>query len=378
MNNEIYQFDNEWNRSNFAVSNYYELGLFRYMKFGNFTDLNRNGVFHLSQKLIWFSSLLIGVLASIPNILQWSHNFVKLNVDVSIAFLFSLVLWYYNLYLLPKYSKLNDNGKSFRKRLLLSFFFGVGIMMSLVIAHHFLFPQFKFSSMMMMYQFRGIFINLTIFMFLNFLYQNFNTQQVLFKYHRIKADNLNAQFELLKQQVNPHFLFNSLNTLQAMIDDNDSETSEFVQNLSLFYRYSLVSKKNNLIQIQEEITILESFVFLVKSRFEEGVNISISIDCQTKLTYIPPFTLQLLVENCIKHNVVSFEKPLLIQIYEEKGFIIVKNNRQLKNNKSKSIGIGLANISGRYYFSVSKEIEIIANENEFCIKLPLIYECFNN
>lgn len=348
------------------------------MDFGDFTNLNRNGVFHLSQKVIWFSSLLIGVLASIPNILQWSHNFVELNVDVSIAFLFSLVLWYYNLYLLPKYSKPNYNEKSFRKRLLLSCFFGVGVMVILVIAHHFFFPQYNFSSMMMMYQFRGIFVNLTIFMFLNFLYQNFDTQQVLFKYERIKADNLNAQFELLKQQVNPHFLFNSLNTLQAMIDDNDSEASEFVKNLSFFYRYSLESKKKDLIQIQEEVTILDSFIFLVKSRFEEGVDISISIDHQTALTYIPPFTLQLLVENCIKHNVMSLEKPLFIQIYEENGFIIVKNNKQLKNNKNKSVGIGIANISGRYHFSATKEIEIIVNENDFFIKLPLIYECFNS
>ncbi len=348
------------------------------MDFRDFASLNRNGVFQISQKVIWLSSLLIGVLASIPKILQWSLNFVELNVDVSIAFLFSLFVWYYNLNIVPKYSKLNYNGKSFNKRLLVSCLFGIGIMVLLVIAHQLFFPQYNFSSMMMMYQFRGIFINLTIFMFLNFLYQNFNTQQVLFKYERIKADNLNAQFELLKQQVNPHFLFNSLNTLQAMIHDNDSEASEFVKNLSFFYRYSLESKKKDLIQIQEEITILESFVFLVKSRFEEGVDISIDINQQIALTYIPPFTLQLLVENCIKHNVMSLDKPLFIKIYEENGFIFVKNNMQLKSNKQKSVGIGIANIRGRYHFSATKEIEIIVNENDFFIKLPLIYECFNS
>ncbi|ASW76363.1 histidine kinase [Chryseobacterium piperi] len=342
-----------------------------------YIDSKKNGVFQVSKRVIWFSSLFIGVLASIPKIMQLNITLVELGVDASVALLYALFVWYYNLYILPKYSISSSRKDFWGKRLLMSNILGVIVMFILVTLHHLIFPKYNFNSMMMMYQFRGVLINLTIFMFIHFLYQSYTTQQILLQYERIKADNLNAQYELLKQQINPHFLFNSLNTLQAMIDVNDPEASGFVRNLSHFYRFSLENKKDDLILLKNEIEILESFIFLLKSRFEEGIDIRINLNDSMGNTYIPPFTLQLLVENCIKHNIVSLEYPLSVEIYEEQDFIVVKNNKQLKNNQH-SFGIGLSNIKGRYSYICTTAIDIDSNEYEFTIKLPIIYENSNH
>lgn len=342
-----------------------------------YIDSKKNGVFQVSKRVIWFSSLFIGVLASIPKIMQLNITLVELGVDASVALLYALFVWYYNLYILPKYSISSSRKDFWGKRLLMSNILGVIVMFILVTLHHLIFPKYNFNSMMMMYQFRGVLINLTIFMFIHFLYQSYTTQQILLQYERIKADNLNAQYELLKQQINPHFLFNSLNTLQAMIDVNDPEASGFVRNLSHFYRFSLENKKDDLILLKNEIEILESFIFLLKSRFEEGIDIRINLNDSMGNTYIPPFTLQLLVENCIKHNIVSLEYPLSVEIYEEQDFIVVKNNKQLKNNQH-SFGIGLSNIKGRYSYICTTAIDIDSNEHEFTIKLPIIYENSNH
>lgn len=336
-------------------------------------DRKSNGIFRISARVIWFSSLFMGVLGSISKIMQPLITLQELTVDASIAFLFALSIWYFNILFLPKYSTLSIPKDFFGKRVAMSVAFGVVIMLLVVLVHHAIFPKYNLSSMMMMYQFRGILINLTIFMFIYFLYQSYNTQQVILQYERTKAENLNAQYELLKQQVNPHFLFNSLNTLQAMIDMNDAEASDFVHNLSLFYRFSLENREDDLIQLKKELDILESFIFLLKSRFEEGIEISIAMDEEVKKSLIPPFTLQLLVENCIKHNVVSLEKPLYIKIFQWDSFIVVTNNKQLKINQD-YFGIGLSNIKGRFSHVSGKVIEIIDTDEEFTIKLPVIYE----
>jgi LytS/YehU family sensor histidine kinase len=187
-------------------------------------------------------------------------------------------------------------------------------------------------------------------------------------------DNLGAQYELLKQQVNPHFLFNSLNTLKYMVESRDENTVEFVLKLSDFYRFTLESRKLNLIKLAEELKILDAYVFLLKARFEEGIDLSVDIDTPLQQTYIPPFTLQLLVENCIKHNVVSLERPLQIKIYSEDDLIVVQNQIQLKRTPEASTGMGLENINQRYTHLLDKKIIIQPTGSLFTIKLPVIHE----
>jgi LytS/YehU family sensor histidine kinase len=191
---------------------------------------------------------------------------------------------------------------------------------------------------------------------------------------RTKMDNLAAQYELLKQQVNPHFLFNSLNTLKYMVENNDEHSVDFILKLSDFYRFTLESRKLDLIPVSEELNTLEAYIFLLKARFEDGFDVSINIDKAHYASSMPPFTLQLLIENCIKHNIVSLDKPLKVRIYSDKEFIIVENRVQLKRTKEASAGVGLENIKQRYLHLLDKMVIIEPNETHFTIKLPVAYE----
>jgi two-component system LytT family sensor kinase len=330
--------------------------------------------FSVPARVIWFSALFMGILASIPKILQLQITAIELSVDSSIAFLFSLFVWYYNIYSLPKFSNQQVTNRFFNFRLLRSLLLGAGLMIILVIGHQFLFPKYKFQSMMMMYEFRGILINLTIYMFLYLLYQSYRTQMIGVELEKVKADNLSAQYELLKQQVNPHFLFNSLNTLKSMVEIGDQHAVDFIIKLSDFYRFTLENRKQDIIPLHEELTILSAYMFLLRARFEDGINLTSQISQAESLTYIPPFTLQLLVENCIKHNVVSLERPLLIKLYTAGGMLIVENQLQLKNVSETSTAMGLENINERYLHFAQRKIEIEKDKTSFKIKLPLIYE----
>lgn len=331
-------------------------------------------VFKVSARTIWMSSLFMGILASVPKILLLNISTAELAVDASIAFIFSLCTWYYNLYSLPKFSNGPIANSFFNSRLAWSLILGIILMVVLVITHQLVFPHYNFQSMILMYQFRGILINLTIYMFLNLLYQSYRTQLMAIELERTKADNLGAQYELLKQQVNPHFLFNSLSTLKSMIEIGDQHSATFTHNLSDFYRFTLENRKSNVITLTEELNILQSYMYLLKARFENGISLTLEINETAAKCYIPPFTLQLLVENCIKHNIVSLERPLHISLSVSADFLLLENNLQLKNKAEASTQLGLQNINERYLHLVHKKIEIQKSTDSFKVKLPLIYE----
>nr|WP_295866640.1 histidine kinase [uncultured Chitinophaga sp.] len=332
-----------------------------------------NHIFQVSTSIIWLSSLFMGILASIPKILQLNITFTELAVDASIAFLFSLFVWYVNLCSLPTFSIVTMAKAKIIRKLALSLLLGMVVMAILVLFHQLAFPRYSFSSMLMMYQFRGILINLTISMVVFFLYQNFDAQQVKLQMERLKSENIHAQYALLKQQIDPHFLFNSLNTLKSMIDIQDTEAGEFVVKLSDFYRFSLESRKEDLIALSRETEVLEAYLFLLHSRYEDSIVVHLGINEQSMHSFIPPFTLQLLVENCIKHNAFTQKKPLFIDIYTEDDHLIVKNNYQFRENEQ-SAGVGLDNIKGRYGFISQQEVAVIKSDSHFIVKLPLIYE----
>jgi len=190
----------------------------------------------------------------------------------------------------------------------------------------------------------------------------------------IKKQSLQNQFDSLKNQVNPHFLFNSLHTLKYMVESQDAHSVDFILKLSRFYRFTLEKRKLDVIRLSEELDILRSYVYLLKARFEEGIGLDIRIGEQYYSSLIPPFTLQLLVENCIKHNVVSLQRPLKIAIYSVDGFILVENKVQPKKTPESSTGMGLENIDQRYTHLWGKHIEIVPGDELFTAKLPVVYE----
>jgi two-component system, LytTR family, sensor kinase len=334
--------------------------------------------FKISNKVIWLSSLLLGVLMAVPKIAEHHFNLYETIANSTITFLFALFVWYYNVYTLPVFSSKDVAKGISMKRLIKNLAMGISVMFLLACLQQYLLSHLNFGAVMLMVEVRGILISLTFYMFIQLLYQSYHNQQVSIELERTKMDNLGAQYELLKQQVNPHFLFNSLNTLKYMVESSDEHTVEFVLKLSDFYRFTLESRKLNLINVAEELKIIASYVFLLKARFEEGIDLTVAIDPPIQQTYIPPFTLQLLVENCIKHNIVSLEHPLRIKIYSENDFIVVQNQVQLKRTPEASMGMGLENINQRYMHLLDKKIEIQPDDRFFTIKLPVIHENHHN
>lgn len=332
--------------------------------------------FQVSLKVIWGSSVALAILASIPKLFDTDSTPGDIIINSSITLIFSLFIWYYNIYSLPRFSSQRTNKSLFNWKLLLSVVMGILLMVILVIAHQELFQVSKMDAPIM-FELRGVLINLIVYMFLHLLFQNYQTQQMGVELERTKAVHLGAQYELLKQQVNPHFLFNSLNTLKSMVEMHDPNSADFILKLSDFYRFTLESRKMDLIPLSEELQILDSYVFLLKARFEDGFEVQNEIDPKQFDCAIPPFSLQLLIENCIKHNVVSLDKPLQIKLYTENDFLVIENPIQLKRG-TLSTGVGLDNINQRFMHLVHKEIEIEKTETIFKVKIPLLYDYRTN
>lgn len=334
----------------------------------------QNKTFKISNKIIWLSSFFLGALMSVPKIAERHFNPYEALVDSTVTFLFALFIWYYNIKMLPAYSSRDVANGFSTMRLLKGLFFGIVVMFALACIQQFLLTHLNFGPVMLMFEVRGILVSVMFYMFIHLLYQSAQNQQAGIELERTKADNLSAQYELLKQQVNPHFLFNSLNTLKYMVESGDAHSVDFILKLSDFYRFTLESRKLNVITLAEELDIINSYMFLLKARFEEGIDLSIEIEPAYYSSFIPPFTLQLLIENCIKHNVVSLDKPLKIRLYSENDYLVIENRLRLKRTPEVSTGIGLENINERYTHLVDKKIEINATETLFTIKLPIIHE----
>ena len=188
----------------------------------------------------------------------------------------------------------------------------------------------------------------------------------------LRNQQIRTQFEVLQNQMSPHFLFNSLNTLTALIGENPKIAMDFTQRLSEVYRYILKNKEMELVPLKEELEFCHSYGYLLQMRFPENLHIDCNIDPIHEELFIAPLTLQMLIENAIKHNVVSKGHPLQISIRIESGKMIVKNNFRKKKSPTKSTQTGLANIKKRYSFLVDKEIEILNTKEEFIVMIPLI------
>jgi two-component system LytT family sensor kinase len=332
----------------------------------------KNTSFKISPAIIWGSSIFLGLLSSVPQIAERHFNPAEASVNSGITFLFALFVWYYNIYTLPSHYSKSGNSSFSYYRLLGSILLGLAVMLALASLQQLILSHINFGPVMLMVEVRGILINLVFYMFLHLLYQNYRNQQVNIALERTTSDNLGAQYELLKQQINPHFLFNSLNTLKAMVESEDKHSVDFILKLSNFYRFTLESRKLDLIHLSEELEIVEAYNFLLKARFEDGFTFTNTIDDKYLSSMIPPFTLQLLVENCIKHNVVSLEHPLHIKLYVESDSIVMENEIKPKKYEEASTGVGLKNINLRYTHLLDKQIEITSLNNLFKIKLPLI------
>ncbi len=202
-------------------------------------------------------------------------------------------------------------------------------------------------------------------------------QQKKIETEKLIKTTTQAQLQSLRSQINPHFLFNNLNVLSALILKDTENANEFVEKFAKVYRYVLKSQEKELVPVAEELTFIESYCYLLLKRFGNSVKVEINIPEKFLSCYIVPIALQMLVENAIKHNIVSQKQPLFIHIYVENenqtSKIVVSNSLQKKVlPENNSTQLGLYNVAQRYQLLNKNEIEIIENKDFFVVKLPLI------
>jgi two-component system, LytTR family, sensor kinase len=202
-------------------------------------------------------------------------------------------------------------------------------------------------------------------------YLNEKFRSSLAEVERFRKENAEYQFEMLKLQLNPHFLFNSLNTLSSLVHNDPEKAAEFIRKLSDVYRYVLDNRNKELVLLREELEFIRSFAFLQSLRFQGMIDFRFEIGDELLDRKVAPMTLQLLIENAVKHNIVSSKQPLNIVISAENDNLVIKNNLQFKQEMS-GTGVGLKNISSRYAFLTDRKVEIIKDDNLFKVIIPLI------
>ncbi|MBD2702151.1 histidine kinase [Spirosoma sp. BT702] len=198
-------------------------------------------------------------------------------------------------------------------------------------------------------------------------------------HQQLEQEKTDVQLRALQAQVNPHFLFNSLNSLSALIEDDPPRASQFVDELSVVYRYLLKANDQQLTTLANELAFIQAYYHLLKTRYGTGLTLNVEVDTEFHPCLLPPLSLQLLVENAVKHNVVLPSRPLLVDIYTDAaGHLIVRNNLQRKNTRTISNGVGLTAILHQYHQLKQPPPEITEAEGQFSIRLPLIIPATDN
>ena len=233
------------------------------------------------------------------------------------------------------------------------------------------FQEFISNETFKPYQF-GLWITLTIVATFHVAYFYNRHQQNRIKEQKVIAGIASAKFDALKNQLDPHFLFNSLNVLTSLIEENPDNAQRFTTFLSKVYRYVLEQKNKELVTVDEELQFAKTYISLLKMRFEDSIVFSMPQKALNPESKVVPLSLQLLLENAVKHNTVTSSKPLQIRIYQANDNLIIENNLQPKQIVKKSSGVGLNNIKQRYNLLTNKKVFINKEANRFAVAIPML------
>lgn len=228
----------------------------------------------------------------------------------------------------------------------------------------------NFSSF---YMFRDFFITIVIIGSVLIIRVVNERQAIRMENEMLKRESLQSQYESLKNQLSPHFLFNSLAALKALINESPENAQLYINHLSVVLRYTLQSNENRMVHLSDEMDIVQSYLFLLQMRFNSNLKVETSINPEYNHLQLPPLSIQTLVENAIKHNEISRRSPLIINIKStENNSIVVSNIIQQKISLEKGTGIGLSNLNRQYQLLCGREIDISNRNNEFRVEIPLL------
>jgi len=197
-------------------------------------------------------------------------------------------------------------------------------------------------------------------------------KQSMIEAEKYKTESVQAQLQNLKNQINPHFLFNNMSVLSSLVYKDQDKAVDFINQLSKVYRYLLDNRNSELVTLESELEFIKSYNYLLQIRFDTNLIFKIEIRSDKMAMLIPPMAIQMLIENAIKHNEISEELPLTISVKSEDNKIVVSNNLQLRSNPETSSKSGLQNIKDRYHFYTTETVEVNPTTTAFTVKLPLL------
>jgi two-component system, LytTR family, sensor kinase len=330
-----------------------------------------NNISHILKKIG------LSILAGIAFKLLFFRLPDFLELDLFVIPFIVLILWEGNIFidkhLEKKYSWLsNPNQRIFVQFVLSLIFSAITLFLFMNLMHFIKFNEIRLFNRAIRQMFVPAiiitFLCLVIYISGQFLKA---WKQSLLEVEKHKTQSANAQLQNLKNQLNPHFLFNNLSVLSSLVYQNQDKAVDFINELSKVYRYVLDNKNAELVSLQDELDFLEHYIYLLKIRFGENVIFKIRIE-ENHNHFLPPMCLQMLVENTIQHNETSQNKPLEVNIYTENNRLFITNQIQPRSDKTESSQTGLKNIQIRYSFFTDEKVEINQNERLFSVSLPLI------
>ena len=336
----------------------------------------------LQKKKKYIVMILVGILISvsidsvIPTIKNDTHN--KL-YDFILSIILTISIWEGNLFIDRKLNKKLPWVQKPLKRFFVQF--PIGILFSALTIYAGMLVYNTFFCQLPE-QFRSTLFSLSIvigtlfsIILLGFeiSFQFFNHwKNSLIEIEKYKTESIKAQLENLKNQINPHFLFNNLSVLSSLVYKDQDKAVDFINQLSKVYRYLLDNRNNELVTIEHELTFIKSYIYLLQIRFQSNIVFKIEIDSAFLNKLIPPMALQMLIENAIKHNEISNEQPLMISVKVEEDKLVTTNNLQLRTNHEPSSKTGLKNIKDRYQHFTNRKVEILESDTMFVVKLPIL------
>ncbi|MDI1255970.1 MAG: histidine kinase [Flavobacterium sp.] len=323
-------------------------------------------------------TLIISILITIPRFIRFEQSDIwNLTAHFIYIFLLNFIYWYFAQYMVAKNWKL---ARSFSLYLTITGVFSIGYH---IVINHFVF-HFKLlnndfplmealnkQNENLILFVRGVLFSGIIYFVVFYLKLLLEKQKNQLEIAQLRKEKLEAQLASLKQQISPHFLFNSLSTLRTMVADESAK--KYINKLSNVYRYLLNLNENDLVSLQEELEFTESYLYILKERFEDALQVENNLPMAIVDKKIPPLVLQLLIENAIKHNVTSVKNPLKITIarYNDDN-IIISNTIQPKLTTEISTGKGLENIRYRYQILSEQNIVVASIDGVFTVIIPIL------
>jgi sensor histidine kinase YesM len=330
----------------------------------------------------FFVGTLIFLVLGLIQYLTGNYNYDGKTLLIAFLYnqLYSVILYMANMYFI-RYMQHHYKQELFRPNVLLKGVVGgvlitiVGLLFIRWITEMLIkgesFSEFVAGEQLQYYSTGFIISMVIVSIFYGFHYYKYK-QETKVKEQKIIAKTASAQFDALKNQLDPHFLFNSLNVLTSLIEENPDAATRFTTSLSKVYRYVLEQKNKELITVEEELKFARLYMSLINMRFEDSIVFKVPEKLSNPEAKVVPLSLQLLLENAVKHNQVTPSKKLHITIYEEQGNLVIKNNVQPKNVVKESSGVGLENIRQRYFLLTDRPVEIRQEKGEFMVAIPLL------